>query len=194
MLPEGADPLDIRYNVIQWVHRSTRGWSYGSSVSDPRTGEIIKGHVSLGSLRIRQDFLIAQALQAPYANDDTSDQFALEMALARIRQLSAHEVGHTIGLAHNFAASSKGRSSVMDYPHPTLSLNNGEVDFTDAYDTKIGDWDKVSIAYSYSEFKTDEDANLKSILNDAFNNGARFITDQDARPLGSAHALSLIHI
>ena len=188
MLPEDADLLDVRYNVIQWVHRSTRGWSYGSSVSDPRTGEIIKGHVSLGSLRIRQDFLIAQALKAPYASDDTSDQFALEMALARIRQLSAHEVGHTIGLAHNFAASSKGRSSVMDYPHPTLSLNNGEVDFTDAYDTKIGDWDKVSIAYSYSEFKTDEDANLKSILNDAFNNGARFITDQDARPLGSAHA------
>ena len=188
MLPEDADLLDVRYNVIQWVHRSTRGWSYGSSVSDPRTGEIIKGHVSLGSLRIRQDFLIAQALQAPYASDDTSDQFALEMALARIRQLSAHEVGHTIGLAHNFAASSKGRSSVMDYPHPTLSIKDDRVDFTDAYDTKIGDWDKVSIAYSYSEFKTDEDANLKSILNDAFNNGARFITDQDARPLGSAHA------
>ena len=190
MLPEGADPLDVRYNVIQWVHRSTRGWSYGSSVSDPRTGEIIKGHVSLGSLRIRQDFLIAQALQAPYANNDEDDLFAMEMALARIRQLSAHEVGHTIGLAHNFAASSKGRASVMDYPHPTLSLNQGKVDFTDAYDTKIGDWDKVSIAYSYSEFKKDEneDLALNKILTDAFNNGARFITDQDARPLGSAHA------
>ena len=190
MLPKGADPLDVRYNVIQWVHRSTRGWSYGSSVSDPRTGEIIKGHVSLGSLRIRQDFLIAQALQAPYANNDEDDLFAMEMALARIRQLSAHEVGHTIGLAHNFAASSKGRASVMDYPHPTLSLNQGKVDFTDAYDTKIGDWDKVSIAYSYSEFKKDEneDLALNKILTDAFNNGARFITDQDARPLGSAHA------
>ena len=188
MLPEDADLLDVRYNVIQWVHRSTRGWSYGSSVSDPRTGEIIKGHVSLGSLRIRQDFLIAQALQAPYANDNTSDQFALEMALARIRQLSAHEVGHTIGLAHNFAASSKGRSSVMDYPHPTLSLNDRSVDFSNAYDTKIGDWDKVSIAYSYSEFNANEEANLKKILHDAFKNGARFITDQDARPLGSAHA------
>ena len=188
MLPEDADLLDVRYNVIQWVHRSTRGWSYGSSVSDPRTGEIIKGHVSLGSLRIRQDFLIAQALQAPYASDDTSDQFALEMALARIRQLSAHEVGHTIGLAHNFAASSKGRSSVMDYPHPTLSLNNGKVDFTDAYDTKIGDWDKVSIAYSYGEYLEDEDVSLSKLLDDAFKKGARFITDQDARPLGSAHA------
>ena len=188
MLPEGADLLDVRYNVIQWVHRSTRGWSYGSSVSDPRTGEIIKGHVSLGSLRIRQDFLIAQALQAPYTNDDTSDQFALEMALARIRQLSAHEVGHTIGLAHNFAASTKGRSSVMDYPHPTLSLKNKKVDFTNAYDTKIGDWDKVAIAYSYADYKEDEDASLNKLLDDAFKNGARFITDQDARPQGSAHA------
>lgn len=188
MLPEGADLLDVRYNVIQWVHRSTRGWSYGSSVSDPRTGEIIKGHVSLGSLRIRQDFLIAQALQAPYANDDTSDQFVLEMALARIRQLSAHEVGHTIGLAHNFAASTKGRSSVMDYPHPTLSLKDKKVDFTNAYDTKIGDWDKVAIAYSYGEYTGDEDASLNKLLDDAFKNGARFITDQDARPQGSAHA------
>ncbi len=188
MLPEDADLLDVRYNVIQWVHRSTRGWSYGSSVSDPRTGEIIKGHVSLGSLRIRQDFLIAQALQAPYASDDTSDQFALEMALARIRQLSAHEVGHTIGLAHNFAASSKGRSSVMDYPHPTLSIKDGKVDFTDAYDTKIGDWDKVSIAYSYGEYLENEDASLSKLLDEAFKKGARFISDRDARPLGSAHA------
>ena len=188
MLPEDADLLDIRYNVIQWVHRSTRGWSYGASVSDPRTGEIIKGHVSLGSLRIRQDFLIAQALQAPYANDDTSDQFALEMALARIRQLSAHEVGHTIGLAHNFAASTKGRSSVMDYPHPTLSIKDGKVDFTDAYDTKIGNWDKVSIAYSYGEYLEDEDVSLSKLLDEAFKKGARFISDQDARPLGSAHA------
>jgi len=188
MLPEDADLLDVRYNVIQWVHRSTRGWSYGSSVSDPRTGEIIKGHVSLGSLRIRQDFLIAQALQAPYTNNDNDDQFALEMALARIRQLSAHEVGHTIGLAHNFAASTKGRSSVMDYPHPTLSIKDGKVDFTDAYDTKIGDWDKVSIAYSYGEYLENEDASLSKLLDEAFKKGARFISDQDARPPGSAHA------
>ncbi len=187
MLPEGADPLDVRYNVIQWVHRSTRGWSYGSSVSDPRTGEIIKGHVSLGSLRIRQDFMIAQALQAPYANNDTDDQFALEMALARIRQLSAHEVGHTLGFAHNFAASTKGRASVMDYPHPTLSLKNGKVDFSNAYDTKIGDWDKVTVAYSYSELSGDEQKQLGAILDKAFQNGARYISDQDARPMGSAH-------
>jgi hypothetical protein len=187
MLPEGSDPLDVRYNVIQWVHRSTRGWSYGSSVSDPRTGEIIKGHVSLGSLRIRQDFMIAQALQAPYANNDTDDQLALEMALARIRQLSAHEVGHTLGFAHNFAASTNGRASVMDYPHPTLSLKNGKVDFSNAYDTKIGDWDKVTVAYSYSEFKGNEEKQLRAILDKAFQNGARYISDQDARPMGSAH-------
>jgi len=187
MLPPDADPLDVRYNVIQWVHRSTRGWSYGGSVSDPRTGEIIKGHVSLGSLRIRQDFLIAQALQAPYANNDWEDDFALQMALARIRQLSAHEVGHTLGFAHNFAASTKGRSSVMDYPHPTLSLKNGKVDFSNAYDTKIGDWDKTTVAYSYSEFLEGESTGLKEILDDAFANGARYISDQDARPMGSAH-------
>lgn len=189
MLPADADPLDVRYNVIQWVHRSTRGWSYGGSVSDPRTGEIIKGHVSLGSLRIRQDFLIAQALQAPYANNDSNDDFALQMALARIRQLSAHEVGHTIGLAHNFAASTKGRSSVMDYPHPMLALKkDGKVDFANAYDTKIGSWDKTAIAYSYSEFQQNEQQALSKLLDNAFKNGARFISDQDARPQGSAHA------
>lgn len=188
MLPEGVDLLDVRYNVIQWVHRSSRGWSYGGSVSDPRTGEIVKGHVSLGSLRIRQDFLIAQALQAPYAKNDSDDQIALEMGLARIRQLSAHEVGHTIGLAHNFAASSNGRTSVMDYPHPKLYLKDGKIDFSDAYDTKIGDWDKLAVAYSYSEFYSNEDSSLNQLLNDSFKNGARFISDQDARPQGSAHA------
>jgi len=190
MLPENADPLDLRYNVIQWVHRSTRGWSYGGSISDPRTGEILKGHVSLGSLRIRQDFLIAQALQAPYANNDTDDNFALEMALARIRQLSAHEVGHTIGFAHNFAASANNRASVMDYPHPQIKLENGNIDFSDAYAVGIGDWDKVTVAYSYQDFpKTqNEDLMLSEILNNAFMSGLRYISDQDARPAGGAHA------
>ncbi|PHR74707.1 MAG: peptidase [Lutibacter sp.] len=188
MLPENADPLDLRYNVIQWVHRSTRGWSYGGSISDPRTGEIIKGHVSLGSLRIRQDFMIAQALQAPYANNDSDDKFALEMALARIRQLSAHEVGHTIGFAHNFAASTNDRASVMDYPHPQIELKNGKVDFSNAYATGIGAWDKVTVAYSYQEFDGDEKTELNKILTDAFKSGLKYISDADARPKGSAHA------
>lgn len=193
MLPEDADPMDCRYNVIQWVHRSTRGWSYGGSVVDPRTGEIIKGHVSLGSLRIRQDFLIAQALlNKPFAERDTNYQPMLDMALARIRQLSAHEVGHTIGFAHNFAASTNNRASVMDYPHPTVQLTNGEVDLSDAYAIGIGDWDKVTVAYSYSEFNknTKEKEALNTILKKAQNEGLRFITDSDARAQGGAHALA----
>jgi len=188
MLPEGADPLDLRYNMIQWVHRSTRGWSYGASISDPRTGEIIKGHVSLGSLRIRQDFLIAQALQAPYANNNVADTFALEMALARIRQLGAHEVGHTLGFAHNYIASANNRASVMDYPHPQFALKNGKIDFSNAYAVGIGAWDKVTVAYSYQDFEKNEKEGLQTILKNAFANGLRFITDQDARPKGSAHA------
>ena len=193
MLPEGADLLDCRYNVIQWVHRSTRGWSYGASVTDPRTGEIIKGHVSLGSLRIRQDFLIAQALlNKPFGERDDNYQPMLNMALARIRQLGAHEVGHTLGFTHNFAASTNGRASVMDYPHPLITTNGNEIDLSNAYDTKIGDWDKVTVAYSYSEF--DNNANekeaLNKILDKAKNDGLRFIADSDARPQGGAHALA----
>ncbi|MEZ2414135.1 zinc-dependent metalloprotease [Muriicola sp. E247] len=192
MLPDDADPLDVRYNVIQWVHRSTRGWSYGSSITDPRTGEIIKGHVSLGSLRIRQDFLIAQALMdKPFAERDDNDEAMLNMALARIRQLSAHEIGHTLGFAHNFAASTNNRASVMDYPHPYISLKNGMIDFSEAYDTGIGEWDKVTVAYSYSDFpeNTNEREALAAILQESHQQGLRYISDRDARPLGSAHIL-----
>jgi hypothetical protein len=193
MLPDDADPLDVRYNVIQWVHRSTRGWSYGNSVTDPRTGEIIKGHVSLGSLRIRQDYLIAQALSnKPFAGDGHQGQGLLEMALARIRQLSAHEIGHTLGFAHNFAASTNNKASVMDYPHPAFRIRNGEIDLSQVYDSGIGEWDKVSVAYSYSEFPrgTDEQQSLNTILDKARKDGLRYISDQDARPRGGAHILA----
>ena len=193
MLPENADPMDLRYNVIQWVHRSTRGWSYGASVVDPRTGEILKGHVSLGSLRIRQDFLIAQALSnKPFATNDDNYQPMLEMALARIRQLAAHEVGHTLGFAHNFAASTNNNASVMDYPHPVVRLKDGEIDFSEAYDTKIGVWDKITVAYSYSEFEkgVNEKQLLNRILDDSYLYGLRFISDRDARPQGGAHGLA----
>ncbi len=191
MLPDDADPLDARYNVIQWVHRSTRGWSYGSSITDPRTGEIIKGHVSLGSLRIRQDFLIAQALMnKPFAESDENNETMLKLALARIRQLSAHEIGHTLGFAHNFAASTNDRASVMDYPHPQIRIIGGEIDFSKAYATGIGRWDKVTVAYSYSDFPsgTDERERLNNILDSARDGGLRYISDQDARPQGGAHA------
>jgi hypothetical protein len=192
MLPDTADPMDLRYNVIQWVHRSTRGWSYGSSVTDPRTGEILKGHVTLGSLRVRQDYLLGEGLTAPYAEGDEEPDEILEMALLRIRQLSAHEVGHTIGLAHNYIASSQrdaGLQSVMDYPHPRVRLEDGEIRLDDAYEDGIGEWDEVAIRYGYSDFPegTDVEAELNDILLEAEARGITFISDQDARPAGSAH-------
>nr|WP_239023998.1 zinc-dependent metalloprotease [Paraglaciecola marina] len=195
VLPEGADPMDVRYNVIQWVHRATRGWSYGSSVIDPRTGEIIKGHVTLGSLRVRQDYLIAIGLTSPFSEDgksdidaDTSKQKA--MALARIRQLSAHEVGHTLGIAHNFAASEYGRASVMDYPHPYVTIKKGKVDLEDAYDVNIGEWDKYVIAYGYQQFanQTDERQGLKALVAGARDKGFKYQSDPDARPSHAASA------
>jgi hypothetical protein len=212
VLPEDADPMDIRYNMIQWVDRYTRGWSYGAAVVDPRDGEIIKGNVTLGSLRGRQDYLIAQALLAPYvegkAAPDPAHDAALQMVLKRIRQLAAHETGHTLGLAHNFAASSFSHPpdqtvSVMDYPAPwvTLAPNTpsgeklirpGVPDVAHAYPAGIGIWDKVAIDYGYREFDRDghpaeDSAALNQILTDSEKSGLVFITDEDARPAGSAH-------
>ncbi|MCU1240132.1 MAG: hypothetical protein JWO71_858 [Candidatus Acidoferrum typicum] len=196
LMPEGADPMDLRYNVIQWIHRATRGWSYGATVTDPRTGEIIKGHVSLGSLRVRQDYLIAEGLLAPYADGKPlppGQDRAQAMALARLRQLAAHEVGHTLGLMHNYSASTVNRSSVMDYPPPVVKLGaDGVPDVSDAYATGIGEWDKVSIAWGYSEFApgADEHAALGKILLNAFGRGLRYLTDQDARPASSASSVA----
>ncbi|MGA8740048.1 MAG: zinc-dependent metalloprotease [Terracidiphilus sp.] len=198
LLPEGADPMDVRYNIIQWVHRYTRGWSYGAAIADPRTGEIIKGNVTLGSLRARQDYLIAETLLSPYGASDaagkSTDNPMLQMVLARIRQLSAHETGHTLGLAHNFAASTVAQGdSVMDYPHPYITLDSDDrIDLSHAYATGIGEWDKVSIDYGYRDFGAnttadEEKAALDKILSDADHAGQVYITDEDARPFGSAH-------
>lgn len=188
MLPEGADPMDVRYNVIQWVHRATRGWSYGASVTDPRTGEIIKGHVTLGSLRVRQDYLLAEGLLSPYATGDETPPELAAMALARIRQLSAHEVGHTLGLAHNYIASAQGpggRASVMDYPHPLVRLAaDGSVDLSAAYQDGIGAWDRVAVAWGYGEGTV---AARERALAEARARGLTYLTDQDARPAGSPH-------
>jgi hypothetical protein len=188
MLPADADPMDIRYNLIQWVHRSTRGWSYGASITDPRTGEILKGKVSLGSLRVRQDYLIAQGLTADF--DSGKEQpHLLKMALDRLKQLSAHEIGHTLGLPHNYVASVAARASVMDYPHPTIKITDGKIDLSDAYAMGIGEFDKMAIRWGYQEFTkgTDEKKALNDLANDLLKAGYRFLSDQDARADGSVH-------
>lgn len=202
VLPDDADPMDIRYNMVNWVHRSTRGWSYGASIVDPRTGEIIKGNVTLGSQRVRQDYLIAQGLLAPFENGTTNDPEKwgnakndpmMKLALARLNQLAAHELGHTLGLQHNYIASTEGRASVMDYPNPVVEINQqGNFDLSHAYDNKIGAWDKIAIEWGYQDFPkgTDEKSALNKILDDAQKNHIEFLSDQDARPAGSVNPLS----
>ena len=182
LLPEGASPMDIRYNVINWVHRSTRGWSTGASVTDPRTGEIIKGVVTLGSLRIRQDYMIAEGLLSPYQAGTETPPELLEWSLARIRQLSAHEVGHTLGIGHNYYDSTLGRVSVMDYPHPLVTLKpDGTFDHSQVYDTDIGEWDKIAIRYGYAGFPkgTDEKAALDAIIEEGHKQDLFYLTNQD---------------
>ena len=190
LLPEDADPMDIRYNMVNWVHRSTRGWSYGAAVVDPRTGEIIKGNVTLGSLRVRQDYLIASGLLAPFEDGVPADNKMLKMSFQRLKQLAAHEIGHTLGLQHNYISSTQGRASVMDYPPPVVNINSkGELDLGDAYTNQIGDWDKVTITYGYSDFPagTNEAVALNKIISDAAKNGLTFISDRDARDPAGVH-------
>ena len=211
VLPDTADAMDIRYNMINWVHRSTRGWSYGATITDPRTGEIIKGQVTLGSLRVRQDYLIFTGLLSPY---ETGRQLSAETfkpdtepmraaALQRLRQLAAHEVGHTLGLQHNYASSFNNRASVMDYPHPNVFLNNkGEIDFTQVYTNEIGEWDKRAIMYGYSDFPpatlntipstgnftaTNKNNALNNLLEENTQKGLLFIADADARAASGFH-------
>jgi len=182
-LPEDADPMDIRYNMINWINRSSRGWSYGSTITDPRTGEIIKGNVSMGALRIRQAYLIATGLVGEYLEENKVTNEMKEMALQRIRQLSAHEVGHTIGLAHNYASNVDGRSSVMDYPHSLAKIKkNGTIDLSDAYTDNIGEWDKISVAFGYKDYPegVDQDKASKEILDESFKDGIYYLTDKDS--------------
>ncbi|MEI6858692.1 MAG: zinc-dependent metalloprotease [Shewanella sp.] len=190
LLPEDADPQDIRYNMIQWVHRATRGWSYGSAVVDPRTGEIIKGHVTLGSQRVRQDHMIARGLTAGWEDRQAAEDASMALSLARIRQLAAHEVGHTLGLDHNFAASSNNNASVMDYPHPRAILKDNKIDISAPYDIGVGSWDKYIIKYGYSEYSNlaEQAAQLSALMTQVQRQGLRYIGEADSRSKGASNA------
>jgi hypothetical protein len=193
LLPEGAHPLDVRYNVVQWVHRQTRGWSYGNALVDPRTGEILKGHVSLDSLRIRQDRLLFEGLAGAERSGTGAADDPVTLGLARIRQLAAHEVGHTLGLAHNFAGSAFGRASVMDYPAPLVAVReDGGLDFSRAYAAGVGAWDVAAIRWAYEQFPPDADeaAALERRVRETLDSGLYFLGDADARPSGAAHPLA----
>lgn len=184
LLPEDAHPLDIRYNTVQWVHRQTRGWSYGGGVSDPRTGEMLKGHVNLGSLRVRQDRMIFEGLSSVAKTDSGDPDDPVQLALARIRQLSAHEVGHALGFAHNFAASSDQKASVMDYPAPDVRVKNGELDFSNTYGVGVGAWDIFTADWLYGEHTK---AERETLVAEAYGSGLSYVADREGRSVGTGH-------
>ena len=214
VLPEGIDPQDMRYNMIHWTHRRTRGYSYGNTVIDPRTGEIIRGVVNLGSLRLRQDYMHGQGMVPPFPTGISEQQQdpelgefadapnyeylaqvapnsdAVEMALDRVRQLSAHEVGHTIGLPHNYMSSAYGRESVMDYPAPYADIDdNGDIDLSNAYVQRIGTYDELSINWLYREFPagTDEVSALRAIADEGVRDGLIYMGHTNNNFIGAAH-------
>ncbi len=191
LLPEGVSPLDARYNVINWVHRQTRGWSYGEGISDPRTGEIIKGSVLLGSQRVRQDRMIYEGLLGVQDTGKGGPTDPVEIALSRVRQLAVHETGHALGFGHNFAGSTIGRASVDDYPPPRVLIRDGALDLSDAYAKGVGAWDLFVVNWLYSEAPSgaDQKAALARIVSDGFASGLKFVSDDDARPVGSANPI-----
>jgi len=213
VLPDDVDPQDIRYNLIHWTHRRTRGYSYGNTVIDPRTGEIVRGVVNLGSLRLRQDYLHGQGLVPPFPGgislpeDGSFGEFAdapdfeylaqvapasepVEMALARVRQLSAHEVGHTLGFPHNYMASAYGRESVMDYPAPLVQIDeSGNIDLSNAYVQRIGEYDKLSVNWLYREFPngTNETQALERIAEQGVVDGLIYMGHTNNNFIGASH-------
>lgn len=190
-LPPGADPMDVRYNFIAWVHRSDRGPSVGPSFVDPRTGEIIKTVVRMDSYRSLVNFDIYMGLVPAAGGAQALALSAEAFTMARRRQHAAHEIGHTLGLAHNFIAASQGRASVMDYPAPLVRLDaQGRIDIGSAYRNGAGAHDTLAIRYAYTWYPDSvrEAAGLAAIMRDAASRGLRFITDAHASPAGSIPA------
>jgi len=164
-LPEGADPLDIRYPTIQWTNRNGRGWSVGMVQTDPRTGEILHAVVQLDSHRMRtvNNYWDVVTPGAASGRDDSEmDLFAEldaadpqlsedEVLVRRIALLACHEMGHIFGLEHNFVASTFDRGSVMDYFAPRIRIRkDGTADLSDAYMQGVGSYDKFAIEWGYS--------------------------------------------
>jgi hypothetical protein len=181
-LPEGVDPMDVRYNVVQWENRNERGWSVGGALIDPRTGEMLKGMARLDSHRARTDYNLFAALMGA---DATAADTAF--VLARVRQVSAHEVGHTLGLGHNYIASTYERGSVMDYPAPRVILKDGAIDLSAAYGVGPGAYDVWAIHWGYGIFPPGQEADsLKAIMADGLKKGYLYLSDADARPDNAA--------
>lgn len=183
ILPAGVDPQDVRYNVVNWTNRQNRSWSYGGGVIDPRTGEIVKGVVVLGALRVRQDIAIFEGLVGTAQNNSGGRNDPVRAALDRIRQLGAHEVGHALGFIHNFKASLQDRASVMDYPGPKVDIVNGQLDLGDAYASGIGKWDKFTVDWLYGDPAPhlDPDVAAAQKADAIFKKGLIFGTDVDGR-------------
>ena len=183
VLPDGADPMDIRYNMINWVHRSTRGWSSGGigRRSAHRRDHQGHGHARIAARSAGLPDLRRPAL-AVRDRQREAGRCCTRRRSKRIRQLAAHEVGHTLGLGHNYYDSDKGWISVMDYPHPLEKLNaDGTIDLSDAYPRASATGTRSTINYGYRQFPTgtDEKAALTKILDDAWAQDLRYMTNQD---------------